>query len=222
MSNCEPKNAILERTIDITMQITIILTFLSIFFYGFGAPIIKNAFTNALGNNISSIFNRNAITDNLHKIQITPSMINNLPIPQATKTLMLQELTTINDLTDQAIKKAKLDEYINKYFDILTNAGLYTRLQTYYMADVDNSALFDNLLYFNVFAWTLLIVMIVCVKLSCGEIGLLPMTGRNVTIILLVGFVEMIFFYFVASKYIPTNPSTISKTIIDDMKQTIK
>lgn len=72
--------------------------------------------------------------------------------------------------------------------------------------------------------FTLLILIIsggLWLKLSCDQcVNFWSIIKQNLLIFLFVGIAEGVFFYFIASKYVPVPPSLLINTTIGDLKNT--
>ena len=107
----------------------------------------------------------------------------------------------------------------DKYLDILLEqykkSGLMDSLIKYYNTptkerEEHNNGIKDNIYTVMILLVLAIILSVIICKALCFNIPIFNMLGENVIIFLSVGIVEILFFIYIISKYIPIKPSFLS------------
>lgn len=204
MNVCKPKAFISTGTINLLLQISLLFTFLSIFFMTIGSKIIQSSFQSLLKSNINNVINRATIKQ---------LIINSITLPNANN-ILPQSL--INDYI-----ASKSGDVIDQFLDSIVGSSYYKRILQYYSTDVDNSVVMNRIFIVNCFLWSMVILIMITTKTSCLDVSIAPLIGINIAIIVFLGIIEATFFYFVASKYVGTPPSTTAMALVNEIKSQI-
>ncbi len=127
-------------------------------------------------------------------------------ISSMTKDLSSNQINTIRKLREY-LPLQKLTEINNKKSDMVTNNNNWTLK---YMITI------------NICFALLMIVILLMVKVythETNEVIIGEILKENAIVFTFIGIVEFVFFYFVASKYIPIMPSESSMAILDALSK---
>jgi hypothetical protein len=110
----------------------------------------------------------------------------------------------------KVIKNLPMDRFINHYN------------KTSKPVDVNNKWLTKLIIYINVFLLLLIISGSYLLRWSCNQcVPLKSIIIENAIIFTFIGMVEILFFKFVAIKYIPVKPSTLITSSLNSLKNNI-
>lgn len=228
MDFCPIKNFAVIETTSVLMQVAIVFTFLSIFFYVYVFNTVQSSFQGLLSDSVNGIINRDSL-----KKMIAISIINGAtapPIdiskvmeilqlfPQSVQSNIMSDFSNILSQTDPLVISSLVSTFVDKYLDIITNTPYYNNLITYYSTDIDNSDVMDRIWIINSFLWIMLTIVIIVLKLSCVDFSVTKMIGVNIATVLLLGAIELTFFIFIGSKYIAIAPSEIATVAVNGVK----
>jgi len=130
----------------------------------------------------------------------------------------------INELLSDKVKKLK--KYLN--FDNIINELPLKQLYESYQkknkaVEGHNKDLIKLIIIVNILLWVLFVSMTVLLKYECGsnlKIG--EIITENLIIFACVGLVEYYFFTRIALKFIPVEPSFISKQFMNSLKDKLR
>lgn len=86
---------------------------------------------------------------------------------------------------------------------------------------VHNEWLFNVIIIITVSLFIVTIIAIVISKLLCNDINLTHLIVENILIFTGIGLIEMMFFFFVAQKYIPAPPSAMINSIVKSLDKNL-
>jgi len=128
---------------------------------------------------------------------------------------------------DNALNKVvpKLKE--NKMFNLIKdNINIKSLLDRYKDADKKvqkkNNSLIKNLVIVNIVLWICFILFVRHITSIRNDIDLLTIIGENLIVFSFVGIAEYYFFTRIALKFIPVEPSFISKQFLEELKSQFK
>lgn len=86
-------------------------------------------------------------------------------------------------------------------------------------AAMNNKGLLNTVFFVNVLLWVGLIIVIVLLKYNCNsELHIKEILLENAAIFSVVGIIEYFFFTRIALKFVPVQPSFISKQFLESVK----
>jgi hypothetical protein len=115
--------------------------------------------------------------------------------------------------TNGQIKKILKDsnlEILKEHFKIQSDA---TNLQNDWLLKTNYGVVIGVLL--------LLIVSVFILYFSCGKVPYITILVENIVLFCFIAVVEVVFFLYVGSKFIPTKPSLIMKTLIQSLQNNL-
>jgi len=179
-------------------------------------------------NNISSLLNaqlQNTINENIANDETLKELVS-------TNNELKNKLANITNSSVKKTIKSKIDtnnsEISINIKNILSkfNYSYYINIfdkPEYYRTTV-NTNLFSNIKFINILLVIFLIffitISIFTETLFLSEIGSILM--ENLITFIFVGIIEVLFFKFVASKFIPAPPSILFSSLLDSMKAYLK
>ena len=86
---------------------------------------------------------------------------------------------------------------------------------------VHNEWLFNVIIIITVSLFLVTIVAMIVSKLLCNDIHLTHLVVENFIVFAGIGLIEMMFFFFVAKKYIPSPPSKMVDSIIESLNKNL-
>jgi hypothetical protein len=149
------------------------------------------------------------------------SLFFTLFITKITKSAFNHEISNlVDDSLGSKIEKIKENKVIKT---IISKLPLNNLIKAYDSEDTSsvmhNNGLFVTLLVSNLFLWAGLIIVILIIKYHCNtEIKLKEIIIENAVIFTCIGIVEYMFFTNIAVKFVPVEPSFISKQFLDAVK----
>ena len=122
-----------------------------------------------------------------------------------------------NILNDPSVNKQEVLYILEKIpFEYLLNQYQYP---TEYSTN-NNKMLITQSIIIMVGLFLLLVSIVSISYLSCQKcVPVWSIIKENILTFIIIGMVELLFFYFVAMHYIPIKPSTITYTVIDILKK---
>jgi len=90
-------------------------------------------------------------------------------------------------------------------------------------ADMSNKGLLNTVFFVNILLWLGLIIVIILLKYNCNsELNIKEILLENAAIFSVVGIIEYFFFTRIALKFVPVQPSFISKQFLESVKSEIQ
>lgn len=115
----------------------------------------------------------------------------------------------VNGQFKKILKDSNL-EILKEHFKLETDV---TKVQNDWLVKANYGVLFGILL--------LLIVTIFILYFSCGKVPYNTIMLENSILFFLIAIVEVVFFLYIGSKFIPTKPSLIMKTFIESVEKNL-
>lgn len=86
--------------------------------------------------------------------------------------------------------------------------------------EMHNQGLFNTVFFINALLWVGLIVVVLILKMTCNtDIHIKEIVMENAIIFSFIGVIEFMFFKYIAFKFVPVEPSFISKQFLETVKQ---
>lgn len=204
-TTCNPANENLIFKIDVSIHILILLIFLSAFFVFYISKITEKTINEEIISNIDKGI-----------LESTGALKNELKNMQQKYS---NEITKYG-ITQEALEMPKITEmpkfeFIERLKNNFKHKDKYT--------EENNKWVEKSILVFNIFAFIIVALTIIILTKQCNTcIDLKDIIKTNLITFVFIAIVEFVFFYYVASKYIPTKPSLFVKSAIERLKKNLK
>lgn len=142
-------------------------------------------------------------------------------ISKLTKDAFNEEISNLlHDTLGEKVKELKENENVKSVIDEIPLEAL---IKAYSKPDkaveMHNKGLFNTIFFVNVLLWIGLVVVVVILKKSCNaDVHIGEILLENAIIFTFVGIVEFMFFTKIAFKFVPVEPSFISKQFLEAVK----
>jgi len=192
--------------INIFLHVTILFTFLNILFKIIIAPLAINAFQYEISSNIHTIIN-NAIPNPI----IIPNKNSQVDVSNP---LISKYFITNNDNSNNISYLLKIlnnDEIYNNYLNEYSTPNV--------LIASHNQNILDNSFYISIILIIVTIILITVIKKSCSNcLNITKLLIENTITFCFVGGIEYWFFTTYAKNFVPTLPSLIVTSAIDNIK----
>lgn len=131
----------------------------------------------------------------------------------------------LSDVVDNnlgpALENADKDKYIKK---LLQNMGPNLSQAVMYFNNeneattIQNTWLIKATIGIIIFLLVATIAILFIIKIFCRKIPFSAILRENIILFTLVGLVEVLFFLFIAKNFIPTKPSLVMETVVNNLK----
>jgi hypothetical protein len=192
--------------LNVFLHVTILFTFLNILFKIIIAPLAVDAFKNEISTNIRTIIDKSIPTPII------------LPNPKDNN-------INLNDTPlSPYVKSNNSAKNIQQLLNILQNNKIYDNYITEYsnpnpLLVSHNDDIIANGYYLSIILIIISIILITVIKRSCSEcINVTKLVIENLLTFICVGIVEFWFFTTYAKNFVPTSPSLIVSSAIDNIK----
>ena len=195
--------------LNIFLHVTILFAFLNLLFYYLIAPIATNAFKNEISHNIHNIIDKSI-----------PDVIDLRPFNTLAERKSALNLLLVNLPFYESLQLSNFDIL----FELLLSEDLYNNFIKQYsspnpLITAHNDYILNLGYYSSIFLFVVSFIFIFVIKFSCGNcINLTKLFIENIVTFAFVGFVEFWFFTTYAVKFIPSSPSLLVNSAIDNIK----
>jgi len=130
----------------------------------------------------------------------------------------------IHELLGIKIKELKKSKEFDEVVNQLPLKQLYEAFQKKSKAvEIHNNNLIKLVIIVNILLWVLFVSMTVLLKYECGSnLKIEEIITENIIIFAFVGIVEYYFFTRIALKFVPVEPSFISKQFMNSLKEKLR
>lgn len=130
----------------------------------------------------------------------------------------------IHELLSQRVKELKNSREFDEAIKLLPLKQLYESFQKKSKAvEIHNNDLIKLVIVVNILLWVLFVSMTVLLKYECGSnLKIEEIIIENLIIFACVGIVEYYFFTRIALKFVPVEPSFISKQFMNSLKDKLR
>lgn len=218
-TTCRPADENLIFKIDVSIHVLILLIFLSAFFVFYISKITEKTINEEIISNIDKgiLASTNALK-NISKENILKNIpkekyrINQESLEELAHLEQLGKLENLEKIKQLVIPKYNFIDGLKKN---LKNKDKYT--------EENNNWVKKSILVFNIFAFIIVTLTILILTKQCNTcIDIRDIIKTNLITFVFIAIVEYLFFYNVASKYIPTKPSLFIKSAIERLKNNLK
>ena len=178
---------------------------------------MKNEEKNFILNSFSYInFNINILLHGLILFTILSGLFTFVIADISTKVFNDEIFHIIKD----KLKNKKLIDTLKKYVsDDILDVLIKQYSKPTKIVEIYNKSVFKNLLCINVLLWLFFIILVIVLKYNCNkDLHIGKIAGENIIIFIFVGIIEITFFFKIGLKFIPVNPSFITKQVLQSIK----
>lgn len=170
----ETKIITVNSTINLVLHALILFTFLSIFYFFYITPLVKQTFKNELSNIVD-----NSLSDTIKNLK------QNATFSVFLKNIPLDNISANYSKEDNAVTAI-------------------------------NNGVQNVVITINVLIWISYIVIVILLK-KRHNTPILYIILENICVFILIGIIEYLFFSYIASKYIPVEPSFMINYFIQSL-----